>query len=82
MINSCRNCVHLTYCVVVDESKLTNKFCCDVYEQAPATEIAANRSVTKLFGAWALGFDCQPLQDRKHMKRRATTKRRRRHRNG
>lgn len=83
MIESCRNCVHLTYCEIIDENKLLDRFRCEAYEQAPVTEIAANVSVIKLFGAWALGYDNQLLQDRKNKEfETARRKQRRRHRNG
>jgi len=83
MRESCRNCTHLTYCEIIDEKKLLDRFRCVAYEQAPVTEIAANVSVTKMFGAWALGYDNKLLQDRKN-KAFATHKRkqRRRHHNG
>jgi hypothetical protein len=77
----CANCIHLTYCDLVDEKKLTESYLCRAHELATAPEVAANESVTELFGAWALGFDNQILQSRKTQQFRVS-KRRRRHRNG
>ncbi len=81
MIQSCRNCAHLTYCEAIDEQKLLDRFRCEAYLQAELPEIRANVSVIKLFGAWALGYDNKRLQDEKN-KAFGTNKKRRRHSNG
>lgn len=76
MIESCRNCAHLTYCETVDEGKLESRFRCDTYSLAAPTEVAANKSVTNMFGAWALGYDNSRLQDKKSKARSTNRKRR------
>lgn len=81
MIESCRNCAHLTYCEAVDEQKLLDRFRCFIYMRAEKPEIRANVSVINLFGAWALGYDNQRLQDEKN-RALSTNLRRRRHSNG
>ena len=81
MSENCRNCAYLTHCEIVDVSKLNDRFKCDAYEAAPETEVVANKFVTRTFGAWALGYDNKPLQDRKAREFK-TSKVRRRHHNG
>lgn len=75
---SCRSCQHLKTCPVVDENKLVSGYYCDSWVSAAESQLNARDQIEKDFGLWALKFETSKVQTVKS----ATSKMRRRHKNG